>query len=85
MSCNNICFFLFYRAQLADNDRTVFARDYEAARTISGYSSLSDILPMFPMSLSSESLPEYQDEVLVTSNECSLTSSVSLTTSDTSS
>ncbi|XP_068523411.1 transmembrane protein 171 isoform X1 [Anas acuta] len=73
-------------AQFADDDRTVAARDYEAACTISGYSSLSDILPMFPMSLSSESLPEYEDKVSVTSNECSLTSSsVSLTTSDTSS
>lgn len=85
MSCINI-WFCFYRAQFADDDRTVAARDYEAACTISGYSSLSDILPMFPMSLSSESLPEYEDKVSVTSNECSLTSSsVSLTTLDTSS
>uniref|UniRef100_A0A8B9SWU7 Transmembrane protein 171 n=1 Tax=Anas platyrhynchos TaxID=8839 RepID=A0A8B9SWU7_ANAPL len=53
-------------AQFADDDRTVAARDYEAACTISGYSSLSDILPMFPMSLSSESLPEYEDKVSVT-------------------
>nr|XP_047905815.1 transmembrane protein 171 [Anser cygnoides]XP_047905816.1 transmembrane protein 171 [Anser cygnoides] len=71
-------------AQLADDDRTVAARDYEAICTISGCSSPSDILPM--LSLSSESPPEYEENVLVTSNEYSLSSSsVSLATLYTSS
>ncbi|NXI66633.1 TM171 protein, partial [Anseranas semipalmata] len=59
-------------AQLADDERTDAVRDYETIYTISGRSSPSDILPM--LYLSSESPPEYEEKVSVTSNEYSLSS-----------
>ncbi|XP_035166679.1 transmembrane protein 171 [Oxyura jamaicensis] len=72
------------RARLADDDRTVAAIDCEAICTTSGCSSSSDILPM--LSLCSESPVEYEENISVTSNEYSLSSSsVSLVTLDTSS
>lgn len=80
--------FVFYRAQLADGERTVAARDYESIYTISGSNSPSDILPM--LYLSSESPPKYEEKASITNNEYSPSSSssfssISLATSDTSS
>lgn len=77
--------FVFYRAQLGDDERTVAVRDYESVYTISGSSSPSDILPM--LYLSSESPPKYEEKASITNNEYSPSSSfssVSLAPSDTS-
>ncbi|XP_041282852.1 transmembrane protein 171 isoform X2 [Onychostruthus taczanowskii] len=62
-------------AQLADDERTVAARDYDSIYTISGSSSPSDILPM--LYLSSGSPPKYEEKASVTNNDYSQSSSLS--------
>lgn len=75
--------FVFYRAQLADNEGTVATRDYETIYTISGSSSPSDIFPVLYLS---ESPPKYEEKASRTNDGYSSSSScISLATSDTSS